>query len=194
MILNGKYLSIRQLKPEDAYIIMEWYENTSFSFYKPFLKSLFPDIKALSDYINAHLQVNPPIQIEYLILDRKKEKPTGIVSIQDIDYINKKAELALWINKKPAGRQGIEALWCAVTHAFNDLGLEKLIFYVARNNHDFLKKLENHQWTPEAILKKELLLSDSSRLDIYRYAIFPEDIDLPFWQSIKKALNYTESC
>ncbi len=188
-ILKGKYLYLRSVQPEDAQFLFNWIEEGILTSYKPYLKMLCPTPERLKERIAYITGISPRIEIEYFIHKYPEDPPVGLVSLQGIDYINLRAELSLVVRQRPALHLGLEAMWRAVEYAFFNLNIEKLVFLVMENNKDLLDILKRRSLEPEAVLRKEVRMPDGTRSDIYRFAIFPEDLNDPLWTAIKKVLS-----
>ena len=188
-IIRGNYSCYRQVRSCDAPIIFRWLNEEMFLFYRPYFSYICPTIDKIARHIEMVERIEPQVEIEYFILEPIDDAPVGLVSLQSIDHINKKAELCLFLRKAPAFRMELEAIWMAVMFAFQVLELEKLYFYVSEKNNDFLNILTKRGWAPEALLVKELRMLDGTRLDVFRFILFPEDLSTSFWKLIQKAIK-----
>lgn len=100
----------------------------------------------------------------------------GIISIKNIDWINKKANIGYWIGEKYWGRGiGTECVRLIINYAFSNLGLKELYAYVYLSNKASIRVLEKNG------LKKKGEVNEYNRiLDRYQnstvYAIKTEQI------------------
>lgn len=185
-IIEGNHMGLRRVEADDAPLLHRLMQEGKLDLYKPYLASFHPDEEKIAQIISFHQSIDPFIEVEYFILCMKTMLPTGLVSIQGIDPYNKKAEISLTIFKRSAFRQGAEAFWTAVNYAFDRLLMEKLIFHVAENNTSFLKLLEKRKWQPEARLGREIITAPGKRVDVLRFAIFPETVENSLFRSIAR--------
>ncbi|MBF0099462.1 MAG: GNAT family N-acetyltransferase [Desulfobacterales bacterium] len=186
---EGRYSYLHIIQSSDVELMFTWLKNKLLFSYKPYLAYLCPTEQKLKEYIIFKNEIDPPIEIECLILTKPNKQPIGLVSLQSIDYYNKKAELSFVVIQQGFYRLCFEVIWKAVSFSFNELHLEKLYFYVIGNNTRFLDSLKKRDWKPEAVLMKEILIDGQQRVDVYRFSIFPEDLNMSFWKDIKRCIK-----
>lgn len=100
-------------------------------------------------------------------------KYVGNVSLQEIDLINRTAEIAIIIGEKEYWGKGIaaEAFKCMIKHGFERLNLYKIYAGTASENEGMIKAFEKTELLEECVLYNELYL-DNKRMNIVRYTIF----------------------
>jgi RimJ/RimL family protein N-acetyltransferase len=76
---------------------------------------------------------------------RDSNRLIGIISIKNIDWINKKANIGYWIGEKYWGRGiGTECVRLIINYAFSNLGLKELYAYVYLSNKASIRVLEKN--------------------------------------------------
>jgi [ribosomal protein S5]-alanine N-acetyltransferase len=88
----------------------------------------------------------------------------GIISLKNIDLVNKKANLGYWIGEQYWGN-GIasESVALVINHAFSVLGLEEVYAYVYSENKASMQVLEKNGMT-----KKDKIYEYSKKLGRYQ--------------------------
>lgn len=131
-VMNKK-ISIREIELRDIKTINSWRNNqhevkflcTNFRFineeidqnwYKNYLENRFENIR--------------------LAICSNKDKMIGLLYILNIDYINRHAELSIWIGNSIDRGKGYGEFGCkaALNHAFNNINLNKIYLKVLETN------------------------------------------------------------
>jgi len=159
-------------------LLHEWLKSASFSFYRPSLGALCPTVFDLQERLATLAQIEPPVEIEALVLHRATTAPLGVMSLSGIDPLNRKAEFSMGFVRGQGTRCTMEALHFALDHAFAAMDLRKLIFYAAADNRRALGLMHHWGIPEEGLLRRELLLADGSTADLRRFALFKEE-----WES-----------
>ena len=108
-----------------------------------------------------------------------QDKHIGNITLNDIDWINRTANVGIMIGEKGlwGGGYGTEAVKLIVDYAFNRLNLQKVWAGVHRVNTASWKMFGKAGFDTEAILKRELYL-DGQYYDKYIMSILRE----PAWK------------
>ena len=175
-LFTGKHITIRSITPADTPLYYNWLQNPVFSPYKPYLKLLCPTSAQLFDYLTFQAQIEPRSEIEGLVIHKKTQVPIGIIGLAGIDRLNKKAEFSAGFIHGHGTHALWEAIHAGISLSFSGLGLHKLIFYAAANNHQPLKIMQRHGFVQEGYFKEEILIDeDDQRVDLYRFALIRRD-------------------
>ncbi len=156
-------------------ILDGWLESIDFSFYRPCLKEICPNIQNVVERMSTVSQLNPPLEMEVMVEHRPTQTPIGIMSLSGIDHFNRKAEFSIGFVRGQGTRCTMEALHFGLEQAFFVLNLRKLAFYVAVGNVRAQRFMAHWHIAEEGLLREELLLSSGETLDLQRYALLRND-------------------
>ena len=156
-------------------LLHNWLKSHEFSFYRPYLGEMCPEILDLIERMVTVGQFTPPLEIEVLIEHRATRTPIGIMALSGIDHFNRKAEFSIGFIRGQGTRCTMEALHFGLEQAFSVLNLRKLVFYIATGNDRAQRFMQHCHMTEEGLLREELLLSSGKTLDIHRYALLLTD-------------------
>ena len=187
----GKTVSIRTLLPTDATLIHSWMQEKFFYYYKPYLKSICPTQSLLAQRIKAQTSLEPPFEIEALVLQHHLDKPIGIIALSNIDNTNLKAEFSVAFRSGLCTRCVAETIAFIFQQAFSTLKFNKLYFYITSDNSRILKMLKRYNFMYEGLLHEELLSENGEWLDLHRFCILRRD-----WTQnplFKKLIHITEA-
>lgn len=90
------------------------------------------------------------------IMDKNSDKHIGNVSLQDIDFLNQDAELAIIIGNKNFWGKGIGEDVCklVIEHGFNNLHVHRIHCQTADNNFGMRKLAQKLGFKEEGVLRK----------------------------------------
>lgn len=174
-LYHGNSITVRHILPDDMVLLHDWLKSPEFSFYRPCLRELCPDVPSLIERMAAVGQLTPPVEIEALIEHRATKTPIGIMSLSGIDHFNRKAEFSIGFVRGQGTRCTMEALHFGLEQAFSTLNLRKLAFYVAAGNERARRFMAHCHMAEEGLLREELLLASGKTLDLHRYALLRAD-------------------
>ena len=125
--------------------------------------------------------LNTPNKIQFGIIDKENSKEIcGVISLQSIDFINRKAEIACISDKTmTAGKPQIflESHTLMFKHAFNQLGLNKVTSgTINKNIPEAMKRAFNFK--VEGVLKQSIFKNGSFQ-DAILLAVFKDTIIYP---------------
>ncbi|MFX0057487.1 MAG: GNAT family N-acetyltransferase [Candidatus Heimdallarchaeota archaeon] len=156
---NNLYL--RKLNKEDAQFFYESLQNENMTSYLSLgpLRSLEHSKRLIKNYLKSWEKY---IQFNYLIVIRDKEKikKVGSVSLWNISWLHRRAEIGIWLLPE-YWEQGIgkKSLNLIKTIAFNHLKLNRIEAHIAVENQRSIKTFKNSEFKEEGILKKYLNLN-----------------------------------
>lgn len=135
----------------------------------------YPDIGDRINRARALASLQPPIEIEALVLHAPSKTPIGSVSLSAIDRLNGKAELSLGFVRGQGTRCVWETLNFALDRAFRELKLAKLVFHVLPDNAPALALMSHLGFAYEGCLREEISLDGERRADLLRYALLARE-------------------
>lgn len=106
------------------------------------------------------------------IFTKKSTKHIGNITLHQIDWRNRHAEIGIFIGDKNARGKGYatEAIRLVAEHAFNKLNLRKLCTGMIKDNEGSKKAFEKVGFKVEGILKEHFYLN-GEYLDCYRLGL-----------------------
>lgn len=175
---RGRHCLLRALSDED---IRSLYPHAQvlavLADYRPWYKPQVHPLEWMVQRRDWLASVDPPMELEALVLDAVHGSPLGFVCLGAIDTANGKAELALGMFRGRGTRATLETLHWVMETAFSVMGLHKLVFCVSEDNTP-AHRLLGHLGIPlEAVLRSEMRTSAGDRADLMRYALLA-----PEWQ------------
>jgi RimJ/RimL family protein N-acetyltransferase len=110
------------------------------------------------------------------IIDKKTDKHIGNVSLQDVDYINRSAELAIIIGDKNFWDKGVgkEACSLVITHGFNDLNLHRIYCGTSGENTGMQRLAGAIGFKKEGV-SHDALFKNGNYQDIINYGLIKDD-------------------
>lgn len=174
---EGSTVIIRSVTASDAPLIHTWMQKKFFDYYKPYLRNICPTPSSLAQRIEMQSSLDPPFEIEALVLHRPSLVPIGLVSLSNFDYNNLKAECSIAFHRRLGTRCVAETLAILFYNSFSKLQLNKIFFYVTSDNDKVLRMLHRYGITQEGKLLKEILSESGEWIDLYRFCILRSDWD-----------------
>lgn len=171
----GKYITIRNIVPTDAFLYHNWLQNPIFLAYKPYLKRFCPTAVQLAAHLAMQVQSNPRTEFEVLVIQQTTQNPIGILGLSSIDEFNQKAEFSAGFIRGYGTRCIWEAIHAGIALSFAHFDLHKLIGYVTASNHRMLKIMQCYEFQPEGYFKEEILVDEKQRVDLHRFALMRRD-------------------
>lgn len=154
---------------DDIQEYQKWINNYGNTYYLGVGK--FPmDTKSIKNYTNTKNESKNDILFGIFL--QEDEKHIGNITIDDIDWIHRKAEIAIIIGDKDYQGQGFakEALEKVISHCFERLNLNKLYVGIVSQNNLSIKLFENCGFSLEGTLKNEFFL-ENRYYDVFRYGL-----------------------
>ena len=177
VFLKGKRLILKALTEEDV-VNSNWYgwfndEETT----QHMQQHYFPNTREAQLEFYRREIVGNARRLQLGICDVKGGPIVGVVSLNNIDYLNQKAELSL-IMGEAAYRKAhyvIEVFQLILSHAFNTLNLNRV--YGGSLNQELVEFIcRTLGASREGILRQDAYKSGRYH-DVYLYAILREDCD-----------------
>lgn len=166
--LKSKNLGLRTLEDSDIdgnYI--QWFNDPIVCQYNSHHKYMETREK-LKEYISE--VNNNPNTIVFAIVDLKSSTHIGNISLQEIDYVNRSAELSFIIGEVDFWSKGYatEAGKLVIQHAFEELNLHRIYLGTADNNLGMQKVASKLGFIREGV-RKDALYNQGQYHDIIEY-------------------------
>ena len=134
MILEGAYISLRALEPEDLDFLFRIENNTHFwevsHTQTPFSKHL------LKQYLeNAHLDIYESKQLRLMIVEKETEERVGMIDLFDFNPQHQRAGVGILIDTHFQGKSyAFDALNVLTYYSFKHLHLHQLYANITPDN------------------------------------------------------------
>jgi len=174
IFLEGEKLYLRLLRVADIDTgnYGDWFNDAETCYYNEHHR--FPySRKQLEEYIESAERESS--KIVFAIIDKEKEIHVGNIAIQNIDFINRSAELAFIIGEKEYLNRGFstEAAKLCINHAFMSLNLRRLYCGTLKDNIAMNKLAKKLGFFEEGI-RKEAVYKNGKYCDVVEYGIIRE--------------------
>ena len=128
----------------------------------------------MKEYFNKY--ENDKNQLIFMIIDKSNKQHIGIISLQNINLINRNAELAVMIGEKDYWNSGYctEACEVVLKHAFMRLNLHKVYLGTAESNIGMQKVAEKIRMKIKTYKTNHLFI-DGKYEACYEYCILQND-------------------
>ncbi|MFW9784387.1 MAG: GNAT family N-acetyltransferase [Candidatus Heimdallarchaeota archaeon] len=174
VFITGERIDLCALNSENSKLYAKWENDAIIRHYS---RNIFPFI--IEDLKQAI--ENPPLakfkdKVHFEIYHIKDNKPIGFAELNEIKWIDQRADLGLLIGEKKYHRQTIatEAGRLIVNYGFIELNLFKITANMISRNIASWKLAEKIGMNREAVFKKHVYV-DGEYLDLYQYCIFRKD-------------------
>ncbi|MFA7347167.1 MAG: GNAT family protein [Desulfurivibrionaceae bacterium] len=176
VFIQGKNVILKALSEDDV-TNSGWHgwfndaETTRFMQQRYFPNTMHKQLKHFQDTI-----LGTPNKIQLGILPKGEKQIVGVTSLDNIDFLNRKADISIIIGeKKFLGRGlGTEAIKLLLGHAFGRLNLHKIGLGVLSGHKAAIRSYEKAGFVIEGTLKDEVLL-DGQYHDVTRMGILAEN-------------------
>lgn len=180
IFLRGENIFLKALNKQDI-IESNWYgwfndeklcENLQ--------KHYFPNtLEEQVDYFNKNI-FSSSTKLQLGIFKYEIEKLLGVISLNDIDYINRKAEMSVIIGE-PEGKDTVTLLesWkLLLNHGFNTLNLNKIYSGTVLKEIVILMK-KTIGFVEEGVLRQDVF-KNGKYLDVYYVSILKDEFNRKF--------------
>lgn len=143
-------IGLRSIRKEDEIDFLRWHNNSKM---REKIGGVFPFTEnTFHEICTAHNE-NYPSDIWFAVC--VNNNLTGIAGFHYIKYIQRNAELALFIGEENIRKQGIgsKTLKLLEEYAFNTLNLHRIYVNVYSDNLEARKFFQKNQWQEEGILR-----------------------------------------
>lgn len=172
--LESKRIGLRQLSEVDiegGY--RDWFNDPVVCKYNSHHKYPIGEDE-LREYVKA-LQ-GDRFLIVMAVVDKESKKHIGNISLQEIDLLNREAEIAFLFGEKEYWGKGYatEAAEMMINHAFNELGLNRIYFGTADSNIGMQRVGEKLKFCKVGV-RREALFKNGMYHDIYDYDLLRKE-------------------
>src|SRR3989344_7000798 len=168
--IKGKQINLRKLKKSDASSI---YQNAKDFGIAKYTTLPHPyTLKNAEDFIKkTHQKIRKKKAFELGIELKETNEIIGMMSLMNIDYDNKNAEIGYWLGKKYWGRKIMkEAIKLILNFGFKKLKLVRIYARVMHPNISSVKLLEKSGFQYEGRMRRTTLRK-GKWMDDLRYSI-----------------------
>lgn len=168
--IDGNKIYLRTLVSNDVngpYAF--WLNDPDITFYNS--HGRFPmSVKMLMEYVNS-VEVSK-VNLVLALIAKDTNKHIGNISLQNIDWIDRNAEIAFLLGDKSYWGKGImfEAANLLINHGFNVLNLHRIYCGTSSENIG-MQKLANKLNMKKEGLRKEAIFKMGQYFDIIEYGI-----------------------
>ena len=177
IFLKGKKVSLTVLTVKDINESnwYKWFNDTETTLYMQ--QGYFPNTKSNQLRFLKELK-NQKNKVQLGILPNNAKNIVGVVSLSEIDFLNRKAEFSIIIGEKKLRGVGIgkEATQLILRHGFQKLCLNKIYLGVLAEHKAAIKSYENAGFKIEGLLRDEVLMYRKYH-DIVRMGILYKDFE-----------------
>jgi RimJ/RimL family protein N-acetyltransferase len=160
--INDKNLYLRKISKDDCSFLFESLRDKRTTHYLSLgpLKTLESSKKLIKGYLKSwdkHIQFNYIIELR----ERTKIRKIGSVSIWNISWYHKRADIGIWILPELWNKGiGKRALILIKNIAFFHLNFHRIEAHIALDNKRSISLFKNAKFIEEGILKEYLYLDD----------------------------------
>lgn len=172
--LIGKKLYLRPLEESDVSDeYLQWLNDPEVTRYLE--AGRFPATPASVRRYLERFQ-NPANELIFAIVDIESKQHIGNVTLNHIDWVNRKADTGILIGRKDFWGKGyaFEAWSLVIEYAFQGLGLRKITAGAVAENVDSLSVLKRLGFQMEGVRRKEYFL-DGEYLDVPLMGLFRDE-------------------
>lgn len=168
--IDGKDIYLRELEAEDINEnYQQWFNDSEVCRFNSHHR--FPNYRQnMQDYYDHVIKSKNNLILA--IVDKQTDKHIGNISLQDIDQINRSAELAIIIGDKNYWGRGVgkEAVNLIVRHGFKSINLNRIYCGTADNNVGMQKIAEACGFKKEGAARGALF-KDGHYHDMINYGL-----------------------
>ncbi|MCB0319009.1 MAG: GNAT family N-acetyltransferase [Bdellovibrionales bacterium] len=167
-MIRGKNVLLRALEKEDLAFLHELHNSQETMNY--FFEEPYETYRELEDLFEKH--IHNQTERRFVIEERSTSKPVGVLSLIEIDEINRRCEIDIIIENSHQGKgYGKQGFVLGVKYAFDILNLYKVYLLLAPSNFRGMKIYEYIGFTHECRLRNEYYIN-GEYVDVVRMCIF----------------------
>ncbi|MGE8720197.1 GNAT family N-acetyltransferase [Leptospira terpstrae] len=172
--LVGENLYLRGLQPDDATgNYFKWFNDPEVCFGNS--HGVFPmSQKSLLEFIESSYKSNQ--QLVFAMIEKKNQTHIGNISLQNINWINRTGEFAIFLGEKKYWGKGLalEASNLIVSHGFKVMNLNRIYCGTFSNNHGMIKLAKSLKMTQEGIRRKAIY-KNGEYLDMVEFGVLRDE-------------------
>jgi diamine N-acetyltransferase len=179
-MIKGHSLQLRALEKADLIFLHNLHNN--FKTMNYFFEEPFETLRELEDLYEKY--VHNTTERRFVIEEIATGSSVGVLSLIEIDEINRKCEIDIIIDERAQGRGfGKQGFVLGIKYAFDILNLFKVYLVLLRNNVPGLNIYKFAGFKKECRLRKEYF-RNGEYVDVERMCLFENQ-----WRKIKPKLN-----
>jgi Acetyltransferases, including N-acetylases of ribosomal proteins len=153
-MLAGEKVILRDIDECDTENIIKW-RNSPEVLVNFFVQDILTK-ETHNAWLKNHVKTGHVTQ--FIIIDKKTNKPVGSTFLKDIDTYNKKAEFGIFIGEPTARGKGLgsEAAALISNYGLNKLNLNRIYLRVFAHNVNAIKSYEKAGFIREALLIQDV--------------------------------------
>ena len=171
--IEGKYVGLRAPKEKDLEEWYQWFNDPEITIYTQ--HGIFPNTqdKERDFWVSKR---NDPNTLLLLSFRKKDNKLLGVVSLQNIDWIYRKAEFALIMGAKESRdlNTTLETTYLIIKHGFESLNLNRIYAGSHEKLASFVELEKRIGFKEEGRLRQEMF-TNGRYYDVIRIGILAED-------------------
>jgi diamine N-acetyltransferase len=133
-VLTGSFVALRPLEPGDAEITLQWRQSARAALLRAGAET--------AEQQRAWIASRPDTERNFII-ELRDGRPVGMLSLVDIDHVNRRAESGRFLIGEEDAVRGVpaavESMLLLYQLAFDELGLERIYGIVAADNRRMIK-------------------------------------------------------
>lgn len=179
-MIKGRNLQLRALEKADLLFLHQLHNNYKTMNY--FFEEPFETVRELEDLYEKH--VHNSTERRFVLEERSTGVSVGVLSLVEIDEINRKCEIDIIIDERYQGKgYGKQGFILGVKYGFDVLNIFKMYLVLLAHNEPGRRVYQFAGFKKEGRLKKEFFLNgeyvDAERMCLFDYQ----------WKRIKNHLN-----
>lgn len=179
-MIRGYKLQLRALEKSDLPFLHKLHNNTKTMSY--FFEEPFETLRELDDLYEKH--VHNQTERRFVIEESSTGRAVGVLSLIEIDEINRKCEIDIIVDEAFQGRgYGRAGFVLGIKYAFDILNLKKIYLLLLPDNAAGMKIYQYAGFKRECRLKREFFVN-GQYLDVHRMCLFE-----PQWRRERERLR-----
>ena len=172
MRLIGEKIYLREIEISDSDNIIRWRNQEDVKKY--FISQETFTREGHLEWIHNFVAAGKAVQ--FIIIDKKTDKPLGSVYLRDLDYKNSKCEFGIFIGEKDYLGYGIgtEAAVLIMKYAFEELKMNKVFLRVLADNLRAIQSYLKAGFQLEGTFKQDVCINGKFT-DVIFMAILQEE-------------------
>ena len=152
-MLRGELLNLRPLKKDDLEEIMKWINDIEVTKH---LSSINFPVSRLQEEKYLEKMMNKNDKQKHLVIETKEGNYIGQITLDNINWKNRNAELGIVIGKKEYWDKGYgtEAIKMLLNYGFNQMNLYNIYLWVFNYNKRGIRCYEKCGFKRDGVLRK----------------------------------------
>lgn len=175
--IEGKNIYLRTIGKKDLTdVYRDWFNDSEVCLFNSHHR--FPNYgENMKEYYERIVKARTNLILA--IVDRETDRHIGNVALQNIDFLNQNAEVAIIIGDKDFWSQGVgyDACSCIMRHGFTELNLHRMYCGVFENNAGMRKLALKLGFKQEGISREQVFKSGGFK-DVVRYGILRHEFKI----------------